>query len=174
MLVATLVVGVSACSSGGSGNHSATTTTARVETTTGTGRSLSGPGPCPKHDPRFAPASNASVAGLAQKLVPIVASDVRVCIYAAKASAVLKPQYIERLEAETNALPRIHNALRYDCAPTRPPYVFVTFTMGSERVDVREEGGCGFVTNGKLTASGTNVWRRKLAFAALHAGVLPK
>jgi hypothetical protein len=169
-----MMIGVAACSSGGSGKHSATTTTARVETTTSAGRGLSRLGPCPKHDPRFAPASNANVAGLAQKLVPILASNVRVCVYAAKASAVLKPQYIERLEADTNALPKIQNALGNNCPPTRPPYVFVTFTNGSERVDVKEDGGCGFVTNGKLTVMGTNVWRQELAFAALHDGVLPK
>jgi hypothetical protein len=131
-------------------------------------------GTCPEHDPRFAPPSNQGVPELDHKLVPIVASNVRVCIYAPKASVILKPQDIERLEAETNALPKIHNALRYDCPPTRPPYVYVTFTNGTERVDISEEGGCGFVTNGKLTASGTNVWRQELVFAALRDGVLPK
>jgi hypothetical protein len=161
---------VASCSSGG-GNHASPTTTIATPSSTAATTTTVSPahlatnlGPCPKDDPVSLPGRlNVGIKGLGQKLVPIVALNVRVCRYDPRApSTVLKPPDAMRLEAEANRLLIVKDAIRYNCAPTNPPYFFVTFANDRQQVDVWEDGGCGFITNGVLTVSTTTKWRNEL------------
>ena len=174
-IVASSVMFLAACS-GSSGKQSAATTTAPPRTTAVSPAPLVADlGPCPKGGPASRPRGAPNAPGLRNALVPIVVLQVRVCRYDATApSTIVRPPYAMQLTADTNRLRKIDNAAALDCAPTQPPYYFVTFANDTQHVDVWEDGGCGFVTNGVLTAAATTRWRNVMRnYTTPRAGQIP-
>ena len=139
-----------------------------------TARVISRLGACPRRYPSL-PGSDTGVRGLDKELVPIAASVVRICRYDLPAGpgarvvpgglrtagvGVLTPPATAAFEAETNQLRRADASI--DCPATRPPFFFLTFANDTARVDVYEENGCGFKTNGHIAVWTTTHWLNAL------------
>ena len=135
LCVAALVLGVGACSSGGAKRLTSTTTAGATTTTARTnaadagvpegGTSNPGPtgtpsslgstrvtiniGPCPSAYSNPPTTLNAGVAGLDKKMVPVVAANVRVCVYRLdgrlQATGAITGVAVASFEDETNQLP---------------------------------------------------------------------
>jgi hypothetical protein len=178
-----LAILVGGCSSGG-GKQSTpkkttpTTTAAtapiipngNLPVNTATPRLVANLGPCPSTYPNTPLTKlNAGVAGLDKKLVPIIASRVRVCSYQhlpngnAAVGSPPPPGAVAQLENETNRLRRrpIYS-WRGGCVKY-PGTLFVTFASDSQRVDLLANVGCDTpATNGVLHVDPTAKWLTEL------------
>jgi hypothetical protein len=129
--------------------------------------------PCPVQIPRV-PTTRSSIEGLANSLVPFVATGVRVCGYWLDSQGATRlhtitseggtASVVTSLEDEMNTFATVpQSGQARECPPTSPPLLFVTFYRSSTSVDVREAGGCGWMTNGLLVANPTPMWRSGMA-----------
>jgi hypothetical protein len=175
---------VAGCTSGG-GKSSTPATVGRSPTpsggVTGAPGGGTGPkvaaenlGPCPSHYANAALKElNYGTKGIGETLVPISASEARICEYERSpgfggigsldlsASRLLKSQTAAAFGAETSRLPQL--PARFRCTtPTPAPLFFVTFASETESVGVWEEGGCGYKTNGLVTVRPTRRWLNEL------------
>lgn len=176
-----LVVFVAGCSSGGARQSSPTTravraTTTIVPVTAGSVAShvVANLSRCPATEPDDSVGSlNAGVPGLADKLVPITATRVRICLYESAttsnheplpvrlvASGLLDAAAASMFEDDTNRLPSSDNR---NGRPTSPPFVFVSFASDTQVVNVTEACGCGLKTNGVRFVSPTTKWLLELS-----------
>jgi len=116
--------------------------------------------------------SGPTVPGLAHQLVPIRAVAVRICNYQARRSGqsieltlaahgvLADTSLVAKLESATNELAAVPpSALNDQCGFDWHPAFSVTFADALPHiVTVRDELGCGSVTNGSLVAQGTPKW----------------
>jgi hypothetical protein len=120
---------------------------------------------------------NAGVHGLAGKLVPITALNVRVCRYGRNerllGRGVLVRPLAAQFEDETNRLPTFPPSASEPPCPIVPRFFLVTFASDREQVTIGDPGGCHGVTNGDLDANPTANWRGELlAATASHDAIL--
>jgi len=139
-------------------------------------------GPCPKTYPNTPFAKlNAGVNGLDKKLVPIIASRVRVCSYQTvpngKAAVGSPPPStaVAQLENETNRLQKRPIYYWRDGCVKHPGTLFVTFASDSQRVDLLAIVGCDSpATNGVLHVDPTAKWLNELQrYASPHTSTVP-
>jgi hypothetical protein len=121
-------------------------------------------------------AFNAGVRGLANRLVPIDALNVRVCRYGRNGrlvgSAALSPLVTAPFEHETNRL--VTNRFGGGSCVSTPPVYFLTFAGDTQQVSVADEGECGgYVSNGVRGARTTAKWRNELQRYATASPVRP-
>ena len=111
-------------------------------------------------------------------LVPITATTVRVCRYAAlnapnanvlvRSGVVTDPAAVRSLETATNALHQIPNAERIPC-PLNPAGVGWSIIFGARGTSVTLgvlPSDCGFATNGVVSAGPSASWLAALAQVA--------
>lgn len=169
-----LVVLAAACSGGGSHDVVSVppvTTAGSVSTSTSAVSLSSASGGAPASCAGQLPGSvdNPGVAKLADTMVPITATAVRVCRYApldAKVpnqlvrSGVGGSVVARQLERETNALHLIPNAERIPCplVPNTPGWSIAFAGAATSVTLVVSASDCGFVTNGSVTAGPTTSW----------------
>jgi hypothetical protein len=129
---------------------------------------------CPVSEPAKVAATQSATPGLAQKLVPMKATSIRVCQYDAggvlSGSGVARvPTRVAKLLDQTNSLTK--GAPSPGCPAITASRYFVTFasrTGGTTtKLDIAEVGDCGFVTNGKYVAIGKLTWRTALSRAGI-------
>jgi hypothetical protein len=134
--------------------------------------------------PAFVPTGlHSTVVGLATRLVPFVATGVRLCRYVSSAarSANLAGSakggteaIVAYLEREVNTFAVVPSSdLRIGCRATGPPMFFLTFYRSSASVDVGESGGCGWITNGVRVVNATPAWRAQMAAWTVCHGCRP-
>lgn len=123
--------------------------------------------PCQQHYPFITDTYdgvNAGTHGLGKQAVPIAADRARLCRYAETnrfglvGSVVLPTDATTKFEDETNRLPTVATRAEPACHQRRlaSPFV-VTFARGAESVNLYPTG-CGFATNGTLSARATTKW----------------
>jgi hypothetical protein len=172
VVLALVLLTGSACASGGASDLGAVPPSTSGVTSTPTGRSRP-PAPCPAHLPSSV--ENAGATGLADRLVPITATGVRVCRYAplraknanalVRSGVVTTRAAVRNLETETNALHHISNAERIPCPlnPSTPGWA-IEFGSGGQAIAlVVSASDCGFATNGVISAGPTTSWLDTLA-----------
>jgi len=118
---------------------------------------------------------NAGITGLGTKLMPIAASEVRLCEYVDNGVKrppsrlvgmdLLEPPTAQRFENETNAV-RARPALP-SCPPSITGYTFdsfvLTFANDSQRAVMVADLGCGGdASNGVFAAALTSKWLNEL------------
>ena len=119
---------------------------------------------CPEVEPTSSPSTlNARIRGLAGKLVPITASNVRVCDYVDPGrlafSGLLTGSAATTIENTANAL-RLPPRLNISRCPGSPPWL-ITFANESQQVTVASYCG-GVLSNGLFTISNSQKWFNEL------------
>ncbi len=191
-IVLVAVLPMAGCSSGGGTYAAPTTTKVTTSSTAGTTTTVSSSragiklGPCPPHYPVGSLETlNAGVAGVEHKLVPIIASKIRICVYDLRlpktgpvgltgpqseiiGTAALTTAVSATLEGRVNAFRRYAAADSSLPGCGGPTYhaenVLLTFANHSERVDVEGDNTrCDPLSNGVFRASPTSSWLKELA-----------
>ena len=172
--VAMVLFGVGCSSGGGAHDLGTVPSSTSAATTSSTSVAAHRPlAPCPSRLPSSV--DNPGVPGLDATMVPITATEARVCRYAPlnanPASALVRSGVVRgaaavrQLERQTNALHHIPNAERIPCPlnPTAPGWA-LEFGNGASAVDVVVSASdCGFATNGVISAGPSTAWLAALA-----------
>jgi hypothetical protein len=161
---------VAGCSSGGRGQASPTTTIATASSTAATPTTVSRSpavrnlARCPSGPDslRLLAFRNAGVAGVAERLVPIAALDVRLCNYGPQgrlaSSALGQSIAAGRLATQANGFQKF-TAPQRRLACREVDVTLLIFASDSQQVSI-ETYGCGVnvATNGVLTVRPSNTW----------------
>jgi len=126
-------------------------------------------GACSTNTPGSLATLNPGVSGVAKKIVPITALNVRVCRYPRRQHVVetllSSPTVVAQFEAETNRLPvpppNLNRRLRGGKPCASPSWYFLTFANDSQRIDVIFDG-CRLVSNGTRDVRPTTRWLNDL------------
>jgi len=139
-------------------------------TTVSPSPALANLGPCPQRQPTTSPsASNAGIRGLAGKLVPIQATNVRVCSYFRVGNTAELDRFGRLTGAAAVALEHTANGLRLPPrlnitrCPGSPPFL-VTFANANRQITVGAYCG-GVLSNGTFTVSNSQQWFNELDLA---------